>query len=163
MNIAQAAQLAVEQVLAFPGAEKPAGNHDLALLRGTLKLATANLEHDCLRATASCLVLRLVGAFFVEYLSRLFVGDDLLGLCGSLAAHLVLIPVGGAVLLDDHLRLNRHWPFIGLGIDHGQRHFGHAEGLAVARSGKDDVLHIRAAQALGALLAQYPTNPVQNV
>ena len=35
----------------------------------------------------------------------------------------------------------------------------HAEGLAIAGAGKDHILHMRAAQGLGALLAQHPASP----
>ena len=107
--------------------------------------------------------MRLLWRVFIEHLARLLGGNNLFGLGGALAAQFVFVPVGGAVVLDRHLRLDRHRSFVGLGIDHGQRHFGHAQGLAVARSGKDHVLHVRAAQGLGALFAQHPAHPVQDV
>ena len=44
-----------------------------------------------------------------------------------------------------------------------QRDLGHAGGLALARAGKDHVGHVRAAQALGALLAQHPADGVGDV
>ena len=43
-----------------------------------------------------------------------------------------------------------------LGIDQGERYLRHAGGLAIARPGENDVLHSRAAQGLGRLLAQHP-------
>ena len=52
LNVAQPAKLAVQQVLALPGAEQPPGNHDLAFLRRALELAASNLEHHCLRTLA---------------------------------------------------------------------------------------------------------------
>ena len=49
------------------------------------------------------------------------------------------------------------------GIRHRQRDLRHAERLALARAGEDHVFHARAAQALGALLAQHPTDGVAQV
>ena len=46
LNIAQAAQLAIQQVFALAGAEEAPGDHDLAGLEGPLELAAADLEHD---------------------------------------------------------------------------------------------------------------------
>jgi hypothetical protein len=56
LNIAQAAELAVEEVFAFAGAEKAAGNDDFALLRGAAEFAAADLQDDGLGAgiEASC-------------------------------------------------------------------------------------------------------------
>ena len=51
-------------------------------------------------------------------------------------------------------------------IIEGQRHLGAAQGRAlhaVARAGKDDVLHAAAAQALGALLAHDPGERIQHI
>ena len=51
-------------------------------------------------------------------------------------------------------------------IIEGQRHLGAAQGRAlhaIARAGKDDVLHAAAAQALGALLAHDPGERIQHV
>ena len=54
LNIAQAAQLAVQQVFAVAGAEQAAGDHDLARVKLLLvELAAANLQHD-LRRRRSC-------------------------------------------------------------------------------------------------------------
>jgi len=41
LNIAQAAELAIQQVLALAGAEQAARNHHFALLRRALELAPA--------------------------------------------------------------------------------------------------------------------------
>ncbi len=66
-------------------------------------------------------------------------------------------------MVDHHLGLNRYRPLEGFGINQGQRHFGHSQRLALASSGKDHVLHVCAAQGFGALFAQHPAHPVQNV
>ncbi len=168
LNVAQAAELAVQQVLALAGAEEPPGNHDLALLRRALELAAANLEHHRLR-TLGLVPLAGPGCgwhltgfdlpVLIEHLAGLLVGDDLLGLDGPLAARLVFVPVGRAVVLDHHLRLHGHRPLVGLGIDQGQRHFGHAQRLAVAGSGKDHVLHVRAAQGSWRSARPAPSSP----
>ena len=54
-------------------------------------------------------------------------------------------------------------PSYSCGIDEVQRDLGHAGGFALARAGKDHVGHVRAAQALGALLAQHPADGVGDV
>ena len=46
LNVAQAAELAVEQILALAGTEQAARDGDLAGLEGTLEFAAANLQHD---------------------------------------------------------------------------------------------------------------------
>ena len=50
-----------------------------------------------------------------------------------------------------------------LGIDHRHRDRGHPDRLAFARTGEDHVFHPAAAQALGALLAENPTDGVAEV
>ena len=104
-----------------------------------------------------------VRAVVLEYLPRLFGGDDLLGFGGLLAAQLVLIPVGRPIVIDDHIRLHRDRSLIGFRIDHGDGDFCHAERFALARSGENHVLHAAAAQAFGALLAQHPAHAVEDV
>ena len=59
LNVAQPAELAVQQVLALAGAEEPPRNHDLAFLRRALELAAANLQHHGLRTLARGECLRL--------------------------------------------------------------------------------------------------------
>src|SRR5208283_650735 len=49
------------------------------------------------------------------------------------------------------------------GIDQRQRHLGHAHGLALARAGEDDVLHVDAAQQPRRLLAQHPRDGVGDI
>ena len=46
LNVAQAAELAVEQIFAFAGAEQAARDCDFSGLEGALELAAADLEHD---------------------------------------------------------------------------------------------------------------------
>ena len=66
-------------------------------------------------------------------------------------------------MVDHHLGLDGNRAFVGFGVDHGERDLGHAQRLALARAGEDHVLHVRAAQGLGALLTQDPTDPVEDV
>ena len=47
LNVAQAAELAVQQILAFAGAEEAARDLDFAGLEGALEFTAANLQHDC--------------------------------------------------------------------------------------------------------------------
>ena len=54
-------------------------------------------------------------------------------------------------------------PSLHVGIDQGHGDVGHAERLAVARAGEDHVFHAGAAQALGGLLAEHPTDGVADV
>ena len=166
LNIAQPAQLAVQQILALAGAEQAAGNHDLAFLRRALEFAAANLEHHRLRTLAGGECLRRFGPFgglVVEHLAGLLVGDNLLDFGGSRASCFFFVPISGAFVVDCDLRLHGHRSLVSLRIDHGQRHLGHAQRFALAGSGKDHVLHVRPAQGLGALLAQHPTHRVQDV
>jgi len=50
-----------------------------------------------------------------------------------------------------------------LGIDEGHSDLCHAERLAIPRPGKDHVLHASAAQALGRLFAEHPSDGVAQV
>ena len=165
LNVTQSAQLSIQQVLAFAGAKQPPGDHDLTLLRCPLKLSPADLEHHRLRARS--LAGRRGGSGFrplvIERLPGLLGSDNLLCFDRPLPAHLVLVPIGRSVVLHHDLRLHWNWPLIGLRIDHGQRHFRHPQGLAIPGSGENDVLHMRATQGLGALLAEHPAHPVENV
>jgi len=49
------------------------------------------------------------------------------------------------------------------GVVDGEGDLGPAQGAAAARAGEDDVLHLAAAQGLGALLAQHPGDGVDDV
>ncbi len=53
LDIAQAAELAVELILAFPGSEQPPGDDNLAFAVVRLKFTPANLKHD-LRSAYAC-------------------------------------------------------------------------------------------------------------
>ena len=171
LNVAQAAQLAVQQIFALAGAEQPPRDDNFALLRRAVELAAANLQHHLrpsgLRIGRHWLGgLRLLraslGLIFNGH-SRLLGGDNLLGLAGSSLAQLALVPVRGRLVVNRHLRLHGNRPLVGLRVHHGQRHFRHAQRLAFARAGKNHVLHVAAAQSLRALLAQHPAHAVQNV
>ena len=50
-----------------------------------------------------------------------------------------------------------------VGVVDGQLHLGAAQRRAAGRAGEDDVLHLAAAQALGALLAHHPREGVDDV
>jgi len=50
LDVAQAAELAVEEVFAFACAEEAASDDDFALLGGALEFAAADFEDDGLRA-----------------------------------------------------------------------------------------------------------------
>ena len=50
-----------------------------------------------------------------------------------------------------------------VGVVDGQRHLGAAQRLATRGAGEDDVLHLPAAQGLGALLAHHPRQGVDDV
>ena len=52
---------------------------------------------------------------------------------------------------------------VGVGIDQRERDLGHAERLALARAGKDHVLHFCPAQGPGRLLAEHPTDGIEDV
>jgi hypothetical protein len=49
------------------------------------------------------------------------------------------------------------------GIDQRHGDGGHAQGLAVARAGEDDVFHAGAAQAFRRLFAEHPTDGIAQV
>ncbi len=66
-------------------------------------------------------------------------------------------------MVYDHFRFDRHGALVGFGVDHGECDLGHAQGFALARAGEDHILHVGAAQGLGALLTQYPTHSVEDV
>ena len=87
----------------------------------------------------------------------------LLDLALALRAQRGLIPVliGHFVLNFDDRRVDS--AFVHLGIHQVQRDLGHAGGLALARAGKNHVRHVRAAQALGALLSKHPADGVGDV
>ncbi len=90
---------------------------------------------------------------------------SLLGFSSGLRAQLGFVPIFLCKVVLN-LNLGRRvsiGPAVNFGIDQRQRHFGHAGGIAVARSGEDDVFHARAAQSLGRLLAEHPGDRVGNI
>ncbi len=101
--------------------------------------------------------------------ARLFValpGTDFfgvaLGVLGASGAQSGLVPIGvGHVVLDFDLGLRD--VAVDLGVDKGERDLGHAGGLALARAGEDDVLHVHAAEEARRLLAQHPGDGVGDV
>ncbi len=102
----------------------------------------------------------------------LSVFDGLLRLGGGAGSDRGFIPIVshgrlrgfGHIILDVDLGRG-----IGVGaaadcrIDQRERDFGHTGGLAIARPGKDDIFHARAAQGLGRLLAEHPRDGVGDV
>ena len=183
LNVAQPAQLPVQQIFAVTGAKQPPRHHHLALLRRAVELPPANLQHHLRNRTFlrtfrrnRALRLRLSWGLGVNGLhrtrilsrlllkrnTRLRLRDNLLDLSSPFRAKFLLVPVR-IRLVDYHLRLAEQRPLVCVGIHQRQRHFRHTQRLPLARSGKNDVLHLAAAQALGALLAQNPAHRVQNV
>ena len=145
LNVAQAAELSVQQIFAFAGAEEPPRNGDLSGLECALELATANLEHDLRtgeRRLASALA--SAAAFFFVALAGTDFLDIALGVVGVRRTHRRLIPVLGHVVLHIDFRLTD--VAVHHGIDQRQRDLSHARGLALAGAGEDDVLHVDAAQ-----------------
>ena len=114
-------------------------------------------------AEANGLRSRVLGFVVVEHLAGLLAGDHFFRFGGALAAKFIFIPVGGGFMIDHDLGLDGDGPFVGFGIHHGQGDLGHAQSLAVTGAGKDDVLHVGAAQGFGALFAEYPTYPIEDV
>jgi len=127
-------------------------------------------------------------AVYADDDSRLRRADGLFGLLGLLLAELGFVPVAGhlecpvesaGVILTAGLILSafagavarpvaavfagQDCVVVDLGIDQGERDFGHSGGLALAGAGEDDVLHADAAQTLGGLLAQHPHDGVGDV
>jgi hypothetical protein len=87
----------------------------------------------------------------------------LVGFRLCLRAKAGFVPVTGHFVDDLDLGLRNVCSLVGVGIDHGQRHFGHAVGLAVASAGEDNVFHAGSAEGLGGLLAQHPGDSVGNI
>ena len=75
----------------------------------------------------------------------------------------LVLALAGAV----HAAGDRHLGVVdrqgAVGVVDRQRHLGAAEGGAAGGAGEDDVLHLAAAQALGALLAEHPGDGVDDV
>ncbi len=173
LNVAQAAELAVQQVLAFAGAEQAARDLDLAGLEGPLEFAAANLQYDlwtdcdslfvldfrCSLGGRICIRFRRL-TFFIT-LSRTHFFGVALDVGGAVGSQRRLVPVVGHVVLNVNFGLVD--VAVNVGIDQGQRNLGHAGGLAVARAGEDDVLHVNAAQQSRRLFAQHPRNGIGDI
>ena len=175
LNVAQAAQLAIQQILAVARTEQTARDHQFArtkLLR--IEFAAPNFQHDLrTRRRLECdrrRGFRFRRGFERSALNSLgfagpgFLGQPLSFLCGS-GAKVRFIPVFARqlVLNFDLGRFVSVGAVIDFGIDQGERYLGHAGRLAVIGPGEDDVFHARPAQRLGRLLAEDPRNGVRNV
>ncbi len=111
LDIAQAAELAVQQVLALAGAEQAARNHDLARFECALELAAANLEHYVrngrrllLRHSAARPLRQFACDLFVGLSGTNFLGVAL-GLFRAGGAQGGLVPLIRHVVLDIHFGL----------------------------------------------------------
>ena len=69
----------------------------------------------------------------------------------------------GRVAVLDGLQLVRRILVVDVGVHQGHGDVSHAERLAVAGSGEDHVLHAGAAEALGGLLTENPTDGIADV
>ena len=100
-------------------------------------------------------------SFFVALAGTHFLGVAL-DIGGASGTQRRLVPIVlGHLVLDVDLGLGD--VAVDFGIDQGERHLGHAGGLALARAGEDDVLHVDAAQQSRRLLAQHPGDGVGDV
>ena len=81
----------------------------------------------------------------------------------GLGAQAGFVPVTGHFVDNFDLGLRDVCSLVGVGIDHRQRDFGHAVGLAVARAGEDHIFHARSAKGFGGLLAQHPGDSVGDI
>ena len=185
LNVAQAAELAVQQVFAFAGAEQAAGDLDLSGLEGALELAAANLENHLgavglrvavdrrlgRRRTSPSAEARLAGACIATVrrrpmLLRRSARDELLR---SSVRHRRRVSArradssqsSGMSILNVDFGLSDI--AVDFGVDQRQRNLGHAGRLAIARAGEDDVLHVDAAQQSRRLFAQHPGDGVGDV
>ncbi len=197
LNVAQAAEFAVQQIFAVAGAEQAARDHDFAGAELLLvELAAANFQHNVRgdgadrrggRGRGDVVRGQREDGFVVgegdgddvDFRARDFdffglaglgVFDGLFGGLRRRGRGWRLRPsrrrcwLRGKIVLDvDFGGRVGVGAVVGFGVDQGQRHFGHAGGLAVARAGEDDVFHAGAAQGLGRLLAQHPGDGVGNI
>ncbi len=172
LNVAEAADLAVEQVFAVAGAEEAAGDGEFAGADGsTAELAAADLEDDVVW------VCELGGVPFST------VGTT----CGPLPSSSMTVPgwasatassvsaafcwrrlvssqsVGCGFVDDDLGFAVEAGSVVDLGVDEGEGDLGHAGRLAVAGAGEDDVFHLDAAEGLGGLLAENPGDGVRDI
>ena len=173
MDIAQAAQLSVQEIFAFSCAEQPPGNNDLAILSMvSLKFSATNFQDDIAftrrRSIFGCgarsffRLGRAISAGFRRFfqdLARLQLGRNFFGLFGGLGSHSRFIPIA-----FDHLRsmVNAGW-LIYLWIDQDKRNLGHACRLPLPRTREDNIFHLDATQILSRLFTQHPADGVGDV
>ncbi len=110
LNVAQPADLPIEQVLTVTGAKEAASDGQLAGAdRSASELAAANLENDIIGIGRLCSLnrfsdyLRTLGFAFNDC-AGLGLGDGFFSLGGVLLAKAGLVPVSGYRLVDDDLR-----------------------------------------------------------
>ncbi len=173
LNIAEAADLAVEEIFTIAGAEEAASNGEFAgTHRGAAKLAATNLQDHVIRIGELGCGVGLGGGREDVWPLGLALDDSAgLSLCNGLfrlfCAQLTeggFIPVGGQALVDDDLWVVlKAGTVVDLGVDKGEGDLGHAGGLAVAGAGEDDIFHLDTAEAFSGLFAQYPGDRVGDV
>ena len=173
LNVAEPADLAVEEVFAVAGPEEAAGDGELAGADGSAtEFAAADFEDDVVWVGELGCGVSFgcswddVGAlgFAFDDGAGLGFGDGLFGLLGALLAEAGLVPVGGEVVVDDDLGFGvEAGTVVDLGVDESERNLGHTGGLAVASAGEDDVLHLDAAEGFGGLLAEDPGDGIGDV
>ena len=158
LNVAQAADLAVQQIFGVAGAEEAAGDGEFAGAdRSAAELAAADLQHHVIRICRFGGSVRLQSrlrndlrplGFAFDDGAGLGFGDGLFGLFGAFCWRRVVSSQSvGSRFVDDDLGLVAEaGAVVDLGIDQGERDLGHAGRLAVAGAGEDDVFHLDAAQ-----------------
>jgi hypothetical protein len=164
-----AADLAIEKVFGFAGAEETAGDGELAGADGELaELPAADFEDYIVGRSAVVGVRRCFGGcgfgggFSFEDYAWLGLGDGLFGFGGVLGAEGGFIPVADRGAINDELGIGQGC-VVDAGVDEGERDLGHAGGFAVAGAGEDDVFHLEAAEALCGLLTEDPGDGVGDV
>ena len=188
LDVAQAAQFAIQQVFAVAAAEQAARHRNLSgVVLLLIEFAAADFQNYQRSSRCHCdrggirrrfvrgcfggrgsgrnLALNLFG------LSRLCFLDGTFRFRGRLGADFRFIPIFCAVHFRRRklvLNLNlggrvRIRPSVNFRINQSQGNFGHSGGIAVAGAGEDHVFHARAAQRLGRLLAQHPGDRVGDV
>ena len=180
LDIAQPAQLSIQQVFAVAAAEQAARHRNLSgVVLLLIEFAAADFQNylwtkhcDCVRGrfVRRCLGRRGLAPQPRLPTSSVFPGlsflDGAFRFRRRLGADFGFIPVffGRKFVLNLNLggRI-RVRPSINFGIDQSQGHFRHSGGIAVAGAGEDHVFHARAAQRLGRLLTEHPGDGVGDV
>ncbi len=170
LDVAEAADFAVEEVFGVAGAEEAAGDGELAGADGgAAELAAADLEDDAGRLPGCARRGWVaVGGSLGSSPSRMVPGwasATASSVSWRAARGVRLVPVGDSWRSRWRCRWRRGVvvAVVDLGVDKGERDLGHAGGFAVAGAGEDDVFHLEAAQALGGLLAEHPGDGVGDV